>query len=462
MSDPQKSSRTKLILIIAVTLVAAVAVGAILLRGHVAHVSDSRSAANPVPATLSGPGPAAQVRVVSESATSVQLALTLPDNESVEETITIQPGRRYTPTPAELAEAARTGRQTFAVKFSSAPEGTAGTRLTLEYFVPYSAFPEVLRRRVLGPPATTSHFEIVSSAWAEDEGGLGAGVSTAADFHEGYENIESALDKSQEHSDWMAQLDALINCARNPTSALTQSAFRQDPQYQQRTIDAIEQARSEVKQATAMRFLNQETSVASGLVEGPLGQVVGLTGAVSDWNESTLRYIANQQIMDVSKLISCDLAPPPPKQKQGDGTITYHMHREGYLDYDEEDRINKGTFDLKPGPVAGAVSLTGEGEFKGRMSASKVGTKGQCKGTSEIHGGGYSGDLEISGSPVGGQCLFDDHGKVTELSPTDSDTAFSCTFHNVDVVNGGKYEVHADGEESPWATCALELKPRQK
>lgn len=37
------------------------------------------------------------------------------------------------------------------------------------------------------------------------------------------------------------------------------------------------------------------------------------------------------------------------------------------------------------------------------------------------------------------------------MSVKDSDTAFRCEFQNVDTVNGGEYEVHASGEESPWA-----------
>jgi hypothetical protein len=401
----------------------------------------------------------AEVRVISQSATSVRLSLTWPGTAQAEETITIQPGRHYVPTAAELDDAARTGRQTFAAKLTATPPGSKATRLTLEYFVPYSAFPAPLRERFFGSSPTTQGLEIISAAWAGDEGGLGAGVSMAGDLQEGYENIESALGKSQDHADWMSRLDALENCARNPTNPVTQNAFKQDPQYQQRTIEAIEQARSEVTQASALRFLNQETSVASGLVEGPFGAV---TGSVSDWNDSTLRDIANRQLADTGKLISCEPAPPPEQQKAGDGMITYHMHRAGYLDYDEEDRINTGTFDLRPGPVAGAVTVAGSGEFKGKMSASKAGTSGECVGTSEIHGSGYGGDIQISGSPVGGGCKFNDRGKVSDLPPIDSDTAFQCQFHNVDLVNGGSYEVKADGEESEWTSCKLDLKPRQQ
>jgi len=373
----------------------------------------------------------------------------------------IQPGRRYTPTPAEWAEAARTGRYTFDVKFSLAADGPEATRMTLEYFVPYSAFPQDLLQQILGQPAAATRFEFMSSAWAQDEGGLGAAMSMGSKIGKNFNKITSALDKSEEHADWMKRLDDLENCARNPTSPLTQNAYRRDPRYQQQTIDAIEAARSEVKQATAMRFLNQETSVATGLVGGPLKNAVKATGSVSSWNDSTLKYIAEQRIADISKSVDCEL-PNPPRLDPGDGTIKYHMHREGYLDYDEEDRITAGQFDLRPGPQAGSVILSGEGTFKGGMSAAKVGTSAKCQGDSEIHGSGYAGDLWIHGGPVSGRCQFIDHGKVTEYGPQDSDTAFSCTFHKVDLVNGGSYEVRADGEESAWTTCSLDLKPQQK
>jgi len=32
----------------------------------------------------------------------------------------------------------------------------------------------------------------------------------------------------------------------------------------------------------------------------------------------------------------------------------------------------------------------------------------------------------------------------------------------VDLVNGGSYEVQAEGEEAKWTVCSLELKPKQK
>jgi hypothetical protein len=43
-----------------------------------------------------------------------------------------------------------------------------------------------------------------------------------------------------------------------------------------------------------------------------------------------------------------------------------------------------------------------------------------------------------------------------------ADAGFSCQFSNVDLENGGRYEVHAQGEESQWAVCTLEIKVRKQ
>lgn len=63
---------------------------------------------------------------------------------------------------------------------------------------------------------------------------------------------------------------------------------------------------------------------------------------------------------------------------------------------------------------------------------------------------------------MSGNCQFTERGKSSDMSVKGSDTAFRCEFQNVDTVNGGEYAVHASGEESPWATCRLELKPQQR
>jgi len=421
----------------------------------------------------------AVVQVLSDSPSSVEFELTLQDGTVAHTSFRIEPGKSYMPSAAERAAAQKAGRRVYAVKFEATSAESGPNHATLEYFIPYDSLPEDVRRAVLGAPAVRLHFPLVSDAYAQVAGDLGMGMYGGYDTAGGWsgpikamKNVQSALEMSADHDQWMQQLDALEGCARNPTSTVTQNAYRQDPQYQQRTIDAIQQARSEVQQTTAVRFLNTEVSVAKGLVSVP-SDVPGsqqlksglkggksMLGELSKSNDSALKGIAEQQIADISKLVDCDLGRPQ-KIAHGDGMFEYHMHRKGFHEYDEEDRLVKGTFDLSPGP-GGAAMLHGDGEFKGRMTSKTFGTSAECEGTSEVQGSIYAGRMKIDGGPNGGNCLFHDRGKTTVLSPRDSDTAFTCEFQDVDLVNGGSYSVHANGDESEYAICKVDLGPQKK
>ena len=456
MSIPRKSNATKWRIILAVLTVLAAAAGVGYVRSRLAQDAGSPPMVHPL-ATQVKPD---QVRVASDSTTSVKFALTLIGNE-VQETITIQPGNRYRPTAEESAQAARSGRQTFAARLTARPEADGGLFVLLQYFVPIEAFPPDFRQELFAQPAAARYSGLIRAARADDGDGLGAAMSMGTKFSKGYHQIESAFAKSEDHDQWMKRFDALEECARHPTSTVTQNAYRQDPQSQQNALDAIADARSEVWQASALRFVNQETSVATGLVTGPLKNVTKWGKSVSDWNDSSLKNVANQRLNDISKLVDCDLAPPP-VAIHDDGTIEYHMHREGYLDFAEEDRLVKGTISLSPGPASGIVVVSGDGEFKGRANSPKFQTKATCQGTSEIRGSGANSRLWIGASPNGGTCQFTERGKSSPRSYVDSDTDFRCDFDNVDLVNGGSYSVHAGGEESDWAVCSLELKPQRK
>jgi hypothetical protein len=408
---------------------------------------------------------AAKTQVVSQSKTSVQLLFTFPDGATADETITIQPDQQYMPTPEELARAAQSGKQTYNLKFAAVPDGPDRTQITLQYFVPYSSLPPDAQQAIHQQATSADWFQLVPSAWAQGPGGAGAGMGVKAGFGVGKQvfgtlmNIRNAMKKSEQNYDWMNQLDTLENCAKNPTNPVTQRAYEENPVYRDQTVAGIEQARSVVQQVTAVRFLAQENAVAAGLIGGPFGIILG---GLTYLNDMTLKDVANRQISDIAKSVTECEPSPPPKPGQGDGTLVYHMHREGYLDYNEETRLVQGAFTLQPGPVDGSFTLAGKGEFQGSMQSSRFGTSSQCKGESEISGGGMSASFLISSSPVTGGCQFIERGKVTQLGPNDSDTGFVCEFQNVDLVNGGSYEVHANGEESQWATCRLELTPRQE
>jgi hypothetical protein len=417
----------------------------------------------------------AQVRVLDSASTSLLLAVTLPGGEVVDESIKLEPGVGYPPTPEELAGQPRADAQVVGASLHEAI-GPAGKQLVLHYLVPTDALSAEMREHLYGKPSATAGLHFFSSAWAQPAISLWTGVQTGmstgkylsglqpsvpywAKLKGNYDKVAHAMDTADQFSQWMRQLDAMEACARNPTHTVTKNAYQQNPQYQQQTIAAIEEARSSVKQATGLSYVNQEAGTSMQLTGAP-ALLSGMTGKVSAWNDSALTDIANGIVVDAAKLVDCNLAPPP-ERRDGDGTIEYHMHREGYVDFDMEDRIVKANVYLHPGPAPGIATMSGQGQFQAQTSAKRVGTSSKCAGTSSIQGGGGSQNFKIGGAPSAGACEFNNRGKVSELSYSESDTGFTCEFRNLDLVNGGRYEVQADGYEAQFATCALELKPQR-
>jgi len=413
--------------------------------------------------------------VVKDTPTSVQLAVTLPEGQVAGVTVNFQPGVPYMPNAAEHAAQ---GREVFGVRLTQA-DTPDGKRVLLSYVVPTSAIPPELRERILGK-AQSAGLELVRAAHAQalntwtglqtgyDLGKYGSGIKpkTLGKLYSNYKKVVKAWDSSEQYSVWMQEFDAMERCARNPTQTVTQNAYQQDPGYQQRTIEAIQQARSEAQQAAGLGFVNQEASVAMQLTEAR-GALRGVTDKVADWNNAALRDVGNQLVTDTGKLVDCDLAPPPDRNR-GDGTIKYHMHRAGYLDYEEEDWVVSGTVNLVPGGPAGGFEIRGEGAFKGGKKSARQRVTWRCEGTSEVSGGGGGGGdgqrqpLWVGGGVTGGDCTMTQPNRTIDWGAGAADAGFRCDFPSVDVVNGGSYEVQADGEEARWTTCELELKPVRK
>ncbi len=398
-------------------------------------------------------------QVVSQNTTSAQLVLTFPDGLTADETITLQPNQQYTPTAEEMARAGQSGNQIYNVKFSAVPDGDK-LRLTLQYFVPWDALSPEVRQAIQSQ--TADWFQVVPSANAQAGmgAGIGIGFGIAKQSVGALMGIWSAMGKSSQHQQWMSQLDALENCVQNPTNPLTKTAYSNNPAYQQNTLANIQNARSSVQQVTAARYLAQVNSIAAGLVSGPLAIVLG---GLTMLNDMTLSDVGNQEVQDAGKNVT-DCSPPsaPPTAKSGDGTILYRMHRTGYLAYNREDHFVQGTFNISRDPVGG-VRLRGTGGFQGTVVSSKYGTNMTCKGASAIGGTGGLGQLVVGSNATTGTCQGTEGGRAIQRSTymVLTDNNFQCHFENVDLVNGGQYTVHADGDESPWATCELELKPQQ-
>ncbi|MBZ5501447.1 MAG: hypothetical protein LAN59_04280 [Acidobacteriia bacterium] len=411
----------------------------------------------------------AKIRVISQSNTAAHLILTFPDNLIADETITLTPGEQYTPTAAELEEATRSGVLIYNRKFSAKAEGADETRITLQYFVPYSAVPAELQQTIRGQAPSAQWWDLVPSAWAQESGEMGAGVGVSSSFGVAKAgvgalwNIASAFSKSQQNQSWMQQMDALQNCAQNPTNPVTQKAYQDNPAYREQTVSGVQQARSEVQQVTGMRFLNQGVATATGLVGGPLKLV---TAPVSMWNDRALKDIADQQIRDVAKSVDCDPAPTNnplhvDPREHADGTIQYHYHREGYQGFDEDDRFFKGQFNIQS-PLPGYYTVTGTGPFKTRARSSQAGTKSTCQGHERIGGGGPPSTFQIGGGVTDGECDVVERGRTTHDQYGGGAAGFECSFHNLDFVNGGRYSSTGDGLDGQYGVCTLELTPQQK
>lgn len=419
-----------------------------------------------------GPRPASgnaspPIRVIDDRPTSLKLAVTLPDGGIVTDTIDFLPNQTYQPTPAELQSESSGARQVFGARFR-----VEGGRLLMNYVVRTQTLPMELRERLGGKSDGAASIDLVSSAWAQPAMGPWTGIQTGMSIGDytsnmvkglkpfsklasNAEKVGGALALAEQFEQWMQAFDQLENCARNPTHQVTQEAYQKDPGYQQRTVDAISQARSEVTQATGLSYVNQEANVGMQLAHAP-GILTQLTKAVSGWNDSALLDIGNGLLADASKLVDCDLAPPPPPA--GDGTITYHLHREGFFGIDVDDQVVKVSLSLSPAisipvPGANAVDVRGLGEFKGKIVSQQ---SNECSGTADVRGGSSFGHMHMSGGAVSGKCVgarFEDAAR---------NAAFTCDFDGVDVVNGGTYEVQAAGEFAAWTSCKLELKPQQK
>ena len=74
-------------------------------------------------------------------------------------------------------------------------------------------------------------------------------------------DVTTALDVSSQVSAWLAQLKALLDCAANPTNQVARS----DPNYSKNAVSKIESAQSELKEVSAVRFLNIITETAAQL-----------------------------------------------------------------------------------------------------------------------------------------------------------------------------------------------------
>ena len=439
-----------------------------------------------------------KTQVVSQTDTSVHYIQTFPEGAKADTTVTLTPGQRYTPTPAERERTAQSAVPIYNVKFSTQDLGPNKVRITLQYFVPYSAVPPDVQQRLHLRASGAGFFALIPSVWADEGGGEGPGVAVASDttmetFKEvakqiieqmakakDLEKLEkgptvtysflyvlAGIKKYMEHSDWMNEINEMEGCAES--NPLTRKA-KYDPEHGNQAKEDLDHARSEIRQVSAVRGLNVATSLAASLVPGIFGT---LMTPVSTWNDQSLKDVVEEPLQTPSNSV-----PACKKKPSMTGSFEYvyarkydHHGVDGFLTR-EVNGTAAGEFGLNSGPKGWGI-LYGEG------TATLAWTEHEkAKDKSYVYpteqNGNLAGDLQVEvrggGSPRTAQlklsfgaknltydliCTGCDSGKGSKLHH-EAHFGRSCEFNNVDLVRGGKYSAPTVEDEG-FGTCKIEI-----
>jgi hypothetical protein len=451
----------------------------------------------------------AKAQVLSQTNRSVHVLLTFPDGISSDQTITITPDVKYMPTAAELERAAKAGTHTYNVKFAVKSESDTKARMTLQYFVPYSAVPSELQRLIHDQSSSAHWFELVPSAWAQEGGGGGIGMNMFEETVLEAANAElgklaeegelsekfpgplknlmlvlKALKKGMDLSDWMGELNELENCAENPTNPLTKKAYDQDPSYQDQVLNGVDEARAGAVESTAMRYMNLGVTSTIGKENEVLGVIIT---PLSVWSDETLKQLAEENIEDAKKSVTpCPDEPMRAGQFQPmKATLKYDYYsitlprdecdRNGNCSHAEERRHFECTLLLKP-DATGLLVGQSTAKLEMKSDSNAHGPNGEGGETSreshetskgdlvvEIRAGGATPRNGVVYSQIHTDTLTTDGTQKTGFLPTaryhneNGAWGIDCDFFKVNLDQGGTFKVFqsTDGH----GTCTLELSP---
>lgn len=442
----------------------------------------------------------AKVQVISQSNTSLRYTLSFPNGISSDTTLNITPDQKYSPTQPDLDRARRTGRAIYNVKLS-AKQDADKTHLILQYFVPYSQVPATLQQRIHGQSAAS--FSLLTSVYA-DEGNIGVGIAQDTGIEiakeilkEKAENtklakefptplsrlvdILNAFKKEQDHVQWLDEFNELQDCVENPTNPLTQKAYNENPAYKEQTLNNLAEAHSDVTQATAMRFLNLATSVATDFVDGPLGAV---TAPVSSYNDDALKGIAENRINDIKKSVTdCnpykgygDMYPPLHGKVEYLYNRTWNQAKDNWTRVRTEQRTLTAEVELgfdENGKNNSGVNGTGKYKQNGQdkytnpkgYSEDKSIIEGPVEVYAQLGGSGSVGWVQLG---MGGQTMHgvtdhtDTFGSKPNISHSEWDNGgggVTCKFTGVNLHKGGTYSSFVESDEG-YGTCKIELTPK--
>ena len=432
-----------------------------------------------------------KLQVVSQTNTSVHYLLTFADGVTSEETVTLNPGQKYTPTAAELGRSARPDVQVIKPSLTAKQIGPKEMQFVLHYFLQERALPAEILQKIqpAASPVARDFFTLVPSAAAQ-EGGGGSGdnggsfviwnvveltksmdvkqleqmeweksakvvdnVLTARDVINGYNEI----------SGWLGEIAELKECAEHPTNPLTQKAANTG-EYGNQVIGGLNDASSEIQGTAFPKVANIAASAVTQ--ELPFGTGVLISPLVSA-NDKAIEQFAEDEINNAKKLVvPCDSPMLPGNLRPMHLVLTYSYNKTEMGI--EEKRTAGGEFDLN----SQMGGLEGEGPGKFTIERKQVeqgpnkcanGYKGKGDGEAKITAGGggtpYGGVIELHLStdlnlhesgmvPDGQRCAEQSRDEMRNYN-------FGCRFDRLDLVHGGTFSHFQDGDGH--GTCTIEL-----
>jgi hypothetical protein len=446
-----------------------------------------------------------KMELISRGDLPVHYVLTFPDGVTADETITITPNQRFTPTAAELQRPKKSGIQIFSPKLSVKKTGPQEALFTLDYYVLQSSLPSdfqpFLQKSSLNSrPPGWDPFALIPPAYAQEGSDSGSGyvVNVGAEFTktEVVKGLEIAeLEKSakfadnvltmkdlvtgyQEMSEWLGEVDELRECAEHPTNPLTQKAS-ETPEYQQQVIESLNDTRINVNMAAFPKVAN----IAAGTLTQFMDELFGaglLVAPITTANDEAISEIVHGEIEDVKKGVTpChhqQMTAGTFRPMQGNLTYIYVFNspetctNEGCNQGETEARF-EGTIHLVPDQF-GYLGGKGTGRFNKKRSqrahdqyCKNAGwhEESQGPGEVEVRAGGdsplngvvkaslHSDQLTVEGTQT--SC----NGSQKSTHGDSGNFGAGCEFHNVDLVHGGTYSAFETADTH--GTCKLEIFP---
>ncbi|GEM_PF-3006809 len=303
-----------------------------------------------VPVDLAGFFAAARMEATSPEPNVFAYHLFYPNGAVRELTLKFTPNQQYTPTPEETAKASLGGSPVYGFTYANNLGSEWTGRLDMSFIVPNGGVPPELlssltaaSARQLGLPkvwAADGSTSGVTVQWSEsakegadvaigsvldyykDKGVKGAGkLGAIYGLASALSDVAGAADIAKQNGKWLAELAELEDCAAHPTSQVA----RNDPNYREDAVAKVQAARSELKEANAVRFLNQMTDTGSGITPATAVMAVALKQGFL-WADQTLSDFSENTIMREARLavVPCKDTPPPATS----GNVRVHKERE--------------------------------------------------------------------------------------------------------------------------------------